>query len=112
MNMLNSIMSLVANSNKANDWLNIFTKRRNQRSGWSIVGFILIGTVIGMVTKRSTGSQLMNSTKDMFQKVQEQTKDTIASRFEPKINLANVEFGEELAGFESELNFEPKKDQS
>jgi hypothetical protein len=111
MNMLKTIMSLFANSNRANDWLNIFTKKRNQRSGWSIVAYILIGTVIGMITKRTNGSQIMNSTKDMFQKVQEQTKDTLASRFEPKINLANVEFGEELSGFESELNLEPKKDQ-
>jgi hypothetical protein len=111
MNMLNTVMSLFANSNRANDWLNIFTKKRTQRSGWAIVAYILIGTAIGLFTRRTNGSQLVDSTKDLFQRVQTQTKDKIGSRFEPNINLANVEFGEEFSGFDTEPNFEPKQNQ-
>ncbi|WP_246941582.1 hypothetical protein [Bacillus pinisoli] len=106
MNILNTIISLLTNSSRGNDWMSMFTKKTNQRSGWSIVGYILIGTAIGMITRNSNRTQIMDTTKDFFERIQTQTKEAL----EPKINLGTVEFGEELTNFKTAPVLEPKKD--
>ncbi|WP_456279161.1 hypothetical protein [Bacillus sp. AK128] len=112
MNMLNTIIPLLANSDKMNNLLNIFSKRRKQRSGWSIVAYILIGTVIGMLTKRTNSTQVVDTTKDLFQKVKGQAQDKFSSSFEPKINLANIEFGDEFSGFDAEAALKTIKNET
>lgn len=107
MNIVNTIVSLLSNS-RTNDLIQTFTKKKNDRSVWAIIGYILIGTVIGMMTKHTNRSQVMDSTKDLFQRVQTQTKDKFDSVFEPKINLGTVEFGEELADFDVKSTSEQK----
>jgi hypothetical protein len=76
----------------------MFKKKKNNTSAWTFVSLIGLGTAIGMLTKRNN-QNMMDSVQNTVQKFQ----DVAKSKFEPKINLANLEIADELTSFNNNI---------
>lgn len=68
----------------------LFGNKKKNNTGWIWASLLGLGTVLGLLATRN--SSMMKPTKRMFQGFKNKTRSFIPS----KVNLANMEFADEI----------------
>ncbi|HEK9100148.1 hypothetical protein KFD70_10980 [Bacillus pfraonensis] len=89
MNILNFLMSLFNSGRRTQQMFNLFRNRRNNR-GWIWVSLLGLGTVFSVIATRN--SNMMKPIQRLFQ-------GTTRTFIPPKVNLANMEFANEITPY-------------
>ncbi|MFD1737573.1 hypothetical protein ACFSCX_13515 [Bacillus salitolerans] len=92
MNVMNMLMSVLMNNRNATNIFRMFTKRKRNNSVWTYISLIGLGAAALGLFSRRNNQNMMESVQNVMERFQGQAKNI----FEPKMNFANVELGEEL----------------
>ncbi|OPD56720.1 hypothetical protein [Bacillus anthracis] len=90
MNILNFLMSLFNSKKITQQMFELFGNKKKNNKGWIWGSLLGLGTVFGLLATRN--SSMMRPIKHTFQGFQNKTRSFIPS----KINLANMEFADEI----------------
>ncbi|KAB2393448.1 MULTISPECIES: hypothetical protein [Bacillus cereus group] len=90
MNILNFLMSLFNSKKITQQMFELFGNKKKNNKGWIWGSLLGLGTVFGLLATRN--SSMMRPIKHTFQGFQNKTRTFIPS----KVNLANIEFADEI----------------
>ncbi|HEF1904215.1 MULTISPECIES: hypothetical protein [Bacillus cereus group] len=90
MNILNFLMSLFNSKKITQQMFELFGNKKKNNKGWILGSLLGLGTVLGVLATRN--SSMIRPIKHTFQGFQNKTRTFIPS----KVNLANMEFADEI----------------
>ncbi|EOP20109.1 MULTISPECIES: hypothetical protein [Bacillus] len=90
MNILNFLISLFNSKKITQQMFELFGNKKKNNKGWVWASLLGLGTVLGLLATRN--SSMMRPMKHTFEGFQNKTRTFIPS----KVNLANVEFADEI----------------